>query len=103
MWIVQNDTPRPVNVRIRLRCAKLYAGSTFWIVAGKQRLTGTVQGKNLADQECIPASPPGGALHWQHVGAILLPAGKTHVSLSPTRMPYGYIFAEVEAVELQPV
>jgi alpha-L-fucosidase len=102
VWVVRSEASRDYRVRIWLRCAELYAGSTFSIRAVDQQPTGTVEGHDAPDQDEVPRSPPGGVFYWQDVGTIRLPAGETRLELAPTYMPYGYVFAEVKGLELGP-
>jgi alpha-L-fucosidase len=91
VWSVNAVHAGRYDVRIHFRCAPLYAGSTFTLQAGDERIEGVVEGHE-----------PETEFYRQEVGAIELPVGETRLVLAPVEMPYGYIFADVEAIELQP-
>jgi hypothetical protein len=101
-WVIDCSASGRYKVRMQLRCGTLYAGSTFALGAGERVLQGTVQGRDARGPERRNGSPPGGVLYWQDVGALDLRAGRTKLSLAATYMPYGYVFADVRALELHP-
>lgn len=93
VWRVESSRRRRYRVRVELRCAPLYAGSTF-------RIAGPID----AVEGVVPPTPRDGQdFQWLDLGILTLPAGQSKLALAPTYMPYGYIFAGVSAVCLTPV
>ncbi len=90
-WTIRASGPRRRVVRAELACPGLYAGSRYVVECGQARTIGEVRGTESFQH-----------WEWQELGTIELPAGKSVVRLRPLHMPYGYIFANVRAVELSP-
>ena len=91
-WQVQCAKRVRCEVAVEMACPRVYAGSTFAVKVGRQAVTGAV-----------PATKGFGQFRWVKLGVIELPAGRSALSLTPTQLNYGYVFAEVRRVRLKPV
>ena len=78
-------------VSVRLSCPAPYAGSRFLIQTGRERISGKVK-----------ATPSFDDFRLHKVGMLRLTKGQCAISLRPTFMPYGYIFADLHSIELRP-
>ncbi len=90
-WQLRGPGSVRCEVMVELACPAPYEGSTFAVRVAGQTLQGTV-----------PTT--GGFRDFTKVrlGAVDLPAGRSTLTLAPTRLNYGYIFAAVKQVVLTP-
>jgi len=89
-WKVNSPAKRRYRVSVRLSCPAPYAGSQFAIIAAGQRLGGEVKTTPSFDDFLL-----------QKVEALSLPRGEYSLALRASYMPYGYIFANVQSIELR--
>jgi alpha-L-fucosidase len=92
MWRVSAPGRQRCRVSVVLACTSQFAGSRFMVRFPGQRLYDVVRGSEN-DQTFAR----------QTLGEAPLRRGINYVTLKPTWMNYGYIFANVEAVELEMV
>jgi hypothetical protein len=90
-WLVASPRPVKCGLRLELSCDMLYAGSAYRVACGRSRVEARVRGSE------------GGGFAWETAGEIALPKGASRLVLSALEMPYGYVFADVRAVELRPL
>jgi hypothetical protein len=105
VWQVEVAHPTRVRVRVCLRCPMLAAGSQYELRIADRVLTATVQG-NGPREEVLHADWWRG-LHdrpfvWEDAGEIDLPAGRHTVTMQPSRLTCGTVFADVMAIALAP-
>jgi alpha-L-fucosidase len=91
-WKVSSPRRQQYRVAIRLSCPEPYAGSKFAIEVRGSRLLGHVRTTRSFDD-----------FDTQPIGTITLPKGTSAVSLKATYLPYGYVFADIQGIELKPV
>ena len=91
VWRIDVRQSGTYLVRVRLACPRPHHGSTYVLAGSGATLRGTV-------------SPTAsfGTYAWQRLGTLHLRRGKGRLVLHPVHMPYGYIFAHVADIELEP-
>ena len=91
VWKIDSPKALGYRVDIWLACPKPYDQSDL-IVESKMGVTsGKVKSTRSFDDYV-----------WQSAGTVYVPQGKSRLVLRPLRMPYGYIFAHVAAIRLEP-
>jgi hypothetical protein len=90
-WRVESPARRRYRVGVRLACPAPYAGSQFTIEADDEQAHGEVKATASFDD-----------FRLRQVGEMTLPKGESRVALKARYLPYGYIFADVRAIELRP-
>lgn len=104
VWHVESGEPARVKVRIRLRCPKEFAGSTYEIRCGDSVLTAAVRGNDVAESEA-PDWFKGWHQYpfvWEDAGELEIPSGRSRLEMRPTDFVWGTYFADVEGIELMP-
>jgi len=90
-WSVHSPAKRRYRVSVRLACPDPYAGSRYAVESAGGRVEGEVKATRSFDD-----------FRLQSLGTLALPRGASKVTLKALHLPYGYIFADVQAVELRP-
>ena len=91
-WTVEAPQAMSCDVGILLACPRPFHGATFVVRTRGQKVTGTVR-----------ATHSFRTYRWQAIDELRLHKGMNRITLYPTYMPYGYIFANVVAVKLTPL
>jgi alpha-L-fucosidase len=91
VWSVDAPYAGTYRVSLWLACPEPYAGSTYALCGDLDALQAEVQ-----------PTPSFEDYAWQRAGVIELPRGPSRLTLAPVAMPYGYLFAHVAAIALEP-
>jgi hypothetical protein len=107
-WTVTSPIEQRVKVRVFLRCQRKVAGSVYEVRGPSQAIRAAVRGNETQPDENYTGTDWFKGFFrlpfiWEDAGELTLPAGQSSVTMQPADIPWGSFFADVMALEIQPL